>query len=112
MSKFDYTNFARMNADGVTHNTFSSAFRNMRFVVQYNQVITLDTSWEGNAPGLADRYLGDARLWWVILHYNGISDYLNGLVPGMQLRIPDRKALLNYLELSSQQTSADTVRRV
>ena len=36
---------------------------------------------------IAHRYLGDARLWWIICDYNDIFFPLE-LVPGTELRIP------------------------
>jgi hypothetical protein len=36
---------------------------------------------------LAHRYLGDARLWWIICDYNDIFFSLE-LAPGTDLRIP------------------------
>ena len=37
---------------------------------------------------LADNYLGDPRLWWVICDYNGIPFMLDLPAPGTMIRIP------------------------
>ena len=39
---------------------------------------------------LAHRYLGDARLWWIICDYNDLFFPL-ALEPGLALRIPSRE---------------------
>jgi hypothetical protein len=39
---------------------------------------------------IAYRYLGDARLWWIICDYNDIFFPLE-LAPGTELRIPSRE---------------------
>lgn len=43
---------------------------------------------------VAHRMLGSSRYFWVILHYNGISDAIGGTVTiGTQLRLPSKTTL-------------------
>lgn len=40
---------------------------------------------------MADKYLGDVRLWWVIAAYNGFDSPEDNLYLGLEVKIPDRQ---------------------
>ena len=99
MPRFDSINFF-VPLDSVQQNIWDSTAKNFRFNVPYDRVIRVSASDEANLPGIAYRYLGDTSLWWVLLEYNGLTDPIEDLKVGMSLKIPQRKALIAYLESS------------
>lgn len=105
MSSFNYTRYMPVTSDGDQRDVFNSQFRNMRFAVPVKEQIILGGAFSYNAPGLAKAYLGDERLWWTIIHFNGFKDPRIDMYPGRLVRIPDRQALLNLLETASNSTT-------
>ena len=80
---------------------WSAKFANMRYNVASYVSVTIQSGFEANLPALADQYLGDQDLWWVILQYNGLMDPINDIRVGQVLNMPDRTALISYLERQS-----------
>lgn len=105
MGMFDYTNFMPVTSDGNHRDVFQSQFRNLRFLVPVVEQLIIGSAFAYNAPGLAHNKLGDAKLWWVLMAYNGLYDPRVDLYPGRVINIPDRQATLTLLQASSKNTS-------
>jgi hypothetical protein len=100
---YDWTNYTVVDNTGTDWDVFSSAYKNLRFNVPTNQQIQLTASTAANLPGLAYLYYGDTSLWRALLAYNGWSDPLSEVAPGVVMNIPTKAALLQYL--SSQKAT-------
>jgi hypothetical protein len=70
----------------------------LRFNVPTATTIVVDSSLEANLPHIAYEFFGDTSLWWTLLYYNGIHDPISDIYSLTILRIPDRQALISYLE--------------
>lgn len=105
MGMFDYTNFMPVTSDGEHRDVFNSQFRNLRFLVPVVEKLMIGAAFAHNAPGLAHAKLGDAKLWWVLMAYNGLYDPRVDLYPGRMIDIPDRQATLTVLQSSSRNQS-------
>jgi hypothetical protein len=80
--------------DGTTDlDTLNSRYVNMRFLVQLDRVITIDSKYEANLPGLANDYYGDQEYWRAIMWFNGMSDPLTDLCVGSQIGMPNKSSL-------------------
>lgn len=88
--------FADVLPDGLTLNIFDADFRGIEAVTPYS-VVTVDTRWAANLPGLAFAHLGSQYLWWTLLLFNGLNDPIRDVYPGVTLRIPDRDAMMTFL---------------
>jgi len=106
-NRFNSVNFF-LPLDDTQNDIWNSTAKDLRFAVPVSQLVTIGMEYENNAPGLAHTYLGDVTLWWVILEFNGLSDAMTDLTPGLQIRIPDRKSLIAYLERDLTPTSSET----
>jgi hypothetical protein len=95
-----------LTSDGKHFNVFRARFRNIRYAVPAEQSIVIDAAMAANAPGIAHKYLGDVKLWWVILHYNGLADGIADLQPGRRIFIPNRRTLLAFLERQESTTKS------
>jgi len=103
MSDFDARLFMPVLPDGQHYNVFDAKFKDIRFRIPSRRSIVIDSSNEGNLPLIAHLELGDQKLWWVLLQYNGLFDGLEDVKPGLVLRIPDRTALRTLLQAGDDQ---------
>jgi hypothetical protein len=97
MARFDASIYYKTLASGA-FNIWDVTPSNMRFNVPSATTVIVDSSLEANLPMMAQTYLGDQHLWWVILYYNGITDPLSDVYTLKVLNIPDRQTLISYLE--------------
>jgi hypothetical protein len=102
---FSFTRYMPVTSDGDRLDVFNSQFRNLRYAIPVEKRIVLSVAHAQNAPGLAHRFLGDAGLWWAILHFNGLKNPRTDLYPGRTINIPNRQALLSFLETPSSSTT-------
>lgn len=77
---------------------WDSTAKDMRYNVPTATTIVVDSSLEANLPHIAYEYLGDTSLWWTLLYFNGLTDPLSDIYSLAVLRIPERQALITYLE--------------
>ena len=105
MGRFDAIRFREMTADRQDLDEFSAKSKNMRFNVPTEKTIVLTSADENNLPGLAHTYLQDKSLWWVLLEYNGLYDPINDVKAGTVMKIPSRRALIQYLETSEDKAT-------
>jgi hypothetical protein len=99
MSRFSIENSIPLTSDGLSLDVFTAKFRDIRYILPVQTNITVDASSEANLPYLADKYLQDQDLWWVILMFNGLVDPIEDVTIGTTLRIPDKRSLTALLEL-------------
>ena len=104
-SRFNSANFMKADSDGNSLSIFSAKFKNMRYNIPTERTLILGPADECNLPGLAQKYLGDMNLWWVLLEYNGLYNAIEDVRPGNVLRIPSRTALITYLETAHERPS-------
>lgn len=115
MERFNIENFLELAklidpAAQPRFDPFSAVFRNMRFTLPIEKIITVDSSMSANLPGLAHRHLGETSLWWVLLYFNGLQDPVQDVVAGLQLRIPSRRSVVAMLESTSFNSDAKPLR--
>lgn len=73
--------------------TLSSRYANMRFKVQLDRVIIIDSKYEANLPGLAFDYYGDQDYWRAIMWFNGLQDPMTDVCVGSQIGMPNKSSL-------------------
>lgn len=81
---------------------FKSSYANMRFGVLPAQIITIDSKYQANLPGLAYDYYGDQTYWRAILWFNGLSDPINDVMVGTKIGLPDPTSLAAFMAQSNQ----------
>lgn len=92
--------------NGVTDiDLLSSQYRNMRYSVQVDKVVTIDAKYEANLPGLAFDYYGDQEYWRAIMCFNGLSDPLNDVCVGAQLGLPNKSSLDAFFAAQAKATT-------
>lgn len=98
VTQYDINQFMAITDDGGSLNFWDADFRNLNLIISATETVLVDAEWSYNLPGLAAKKLGSRHLWWVLMVYNGLSDPINDVVPGVTLAIPDRHRLLAFLE--------------
>ena len=93
-------------------NIFDANFRDLRFAIPSEREVLITAKEQSDLPGMALQYLGDNRLWWVLLQYNGLYDPIEDIQPGTRIRIPSRASLINFLENSVAKPSSATTLRI
>lgn len=73
--------------------TLNSRYLNMRFKVQLDRVVIIDSKYEANLPGLANDYYGDQEYWRAIMWFNGLIDPLNDVCVGARIGMPNKSSL-------------------
>jgi hypothetical protein len=101
----DIKNYSVPDNTGTQWDFFSSAFKNIRFNVPINQQIQLQAGDAANLPGLAFRYFGDTSWWRVIMAFNGWTDPLSQVAPGVIMNLPTKADVMQYLSSQQQNTS-------
>lgn len=98
---FNYSRYTPLDNTGY-YDIFRSGYKNLRFNVQQTQQLQLDAGTAYNLPGLAYKLYGDTSLWRALLAYNGLSDPLTDIQPGVTLIIPTKADVVAYI---SRQTT-------
>lgn len=98
VTQYDINQFMSVTDDGGALNYWDADFRNLNLIIPASETVVIGAEWSYNLPGLAASKLGSRFLWWVLLVYNGLSDPINDVVPGVTLAIPDRNALMSFLQ--------------
>jgi hypothetical protein len=76
---------------------FNSRYANMRWSVVPDVLITIDSKYEANLPGLAFDYFGSQDYWRAILAFNGLNDPLNDICVGAVIGLPSRSSLDTFM---------------
>lgn len=96
------------NTKSNTYNVFSSRYKNIRYNLRPYTTYTVTAKDVANLPGISFNVYGTTDLWHIILAFNGLSDPLNDLYPGLVLNIPNKSDVLSLL---SQAQSTNTIVR-
>jgi hypothetical protein len=72
---------------------FNSSYVNLRFGVLPAQIVTIDSRYQANLPGLAHDFYGDQKYWRAILAFNGLVDPINDVMVGARIGLPDPTSL-------------------
>lgn len=75
----------------------SSSYNNIRWAVVPDAIITIDSKYEANLPGLAYDYYGDQSVWRAILSFNGLQDPISDVIVGSVIGLPSRASLDKYM---------------
>lgn len=74
-----------------------SGFRNIRYALEYAKSIVVTQADIANLPGISYREYGTESAFHAILAYNGLTDPLTDLYPGVVLRLFTKASLDAYL---------------
>ncbi len=107
--RFNLSNFAAVTQDGAAIDIFASTFKNLKQRIPTTRKVVVTSPMEANLPAIANSYLGDQSLWWVILFYNNTLHPFDDVRPGTVLNIPDRRDLLAALNFSTQDGTVVTL---
>jgi len=103
---FDYSKYTPLDNTLDQYDVFQSGYKNIRFNIQQQQQIQLDNSNAYNLPGIAYQAYGDTSLWWAIMVYNGLSDPLTDIQPGIVLLLPAKSTIQSYISRQSSSSSS------
>lgn len=106
----DYTWAAYTPLDNTrkSRSIWQSAYKNLRFSVPLQEIITLTESYAANLPGLSFDKYGTVDYWRILLHYNGLSDAIQDVYAGMSFRLPTQAGVVAWL--SAQQNNQPVTR--
>ena len=76
---------------------FKSSYSNIRWGVDVDVVITIDSKYEANLPGLSFDYYGDQNYWRAILSFNGLQDPISDICVGTTIGLPSRSSLDKFM---------------
>jgi hypothetical protein len=68
-----------------------------------DQIITIDSKYEGRIDLLAFDYLGDVEYWWFIALLNDLRILPNDLNIGKEIRIPAMDSITAYMNKAKSQ---------
>jgi hypothetical protein len=97
MSVYSIDNFMPVVEEGDTLDIWNADYVGISDI-PVSAVVLVTSEWAANLPGLAALHLGSRYLWWVLLAYNGLYDAVRDVYVGSTLKIPDRDALMTYIE--------------
>lgn len=92
-----YTAFTPVDSTGTAYSIFRSGFKNLRFSVRVASTVTLDSSQAYNLPGLSQQLFNDTSLWQALLSFNGLSDPMTDIYPGLTLNVPYKSDIVAYV---------------
>lgn len=98
MSAYNVANFMQITEDSLHLEIWTASFVDIHRFVPPARTLVVDRKYAANLPGMAAEFLGSRYLWWAILMYNGLADAINDVRPGVKLLIPDKDALVSYLQ--------------
>lgn len=95
-----WVHFTQPTEDGLHLNFWDAPYAKInKLPITSNFVI--DAATEADPFGIAAEYLGDPSYYWVVLMYNGLSDAVHDLRPGMRIVLPSQGDLVNLLKSSN-----------
>lgn len=98
-----------IDSTGKARSPYGSLFKNIRYALSYSRSITITLAEMANLPGIAYREYGSEDAFYLILAYNGLTDPLTDIYPGIQLRLFTKTSLDAYI--SAQKTPASSTRQ-
>lgn len=100
-----YSAYTPIDNTGDAYSIFTSGFKNLRFSVNISQTITLTAAQAYNLPGLSQELYSDTSLWFALLAFNGLSDPMTDVYPGLSLNVPYKSDIVAYVSQSNKTTS-------
>jgi hypothetical protein len=102
----DWSSFTPVDNTGNAYSIFRSGYKNLRFNVPVQKKVTLNAAQAYNLPGLSQELFTDTSLWLALLAFNGLSDPLTDVYPGLTLNVPTKADLVAYIGQSNKAASA------
>lgn len=96
-SALRWANCTPFDTKSNTYSVFSSRYKNLRYKLHPESTYRVNQQDMANLPGISFNVYGTTDLWHAILSFNGLSDPLNDIYPGLVLQIPSKTALLSVL---------------
>lgn len=103
-SVLDWSACTPYNYKANSYNVFNSRYKNIRYRLHPYTTYTVKAQDMANLPGISFNLYGTTDLWHVLLSFNGLSDPLNDIYPGLVLNVPNKNDILVLLS----QTSANS----
>lgn len=89
----DVTPITQLYDGGFDLDLLKSSYNNLRWTVAVDYLLTIDSKYEANLPGLAYDYYGDTSYWRAILMFNGLNDPISDIIVGAVIGLPSRTSL-------------------
>ncbi len=105
----NYSAFTPIDNTGTAYSIFRSGYKNVRFAIQAQNKITITSATAYNMPGLAYSLYQDCSLWLALLAYNGLSDPLTDVYPGLTMNVPSKSDLVAYASRANQTQTGTSV---
>lgn len=99
----EVTPVAQLFDGGYDLDVFNSSYANMRWGVAVDVIVTIDSKYEANLPGLAFDYYGSQEYWRAILAFNGLHDPLADVCVGTTIALPSRSSLDQFMTSKNAQ---------
>lgn len=103
---YSWSLYTPIDNTGVARSLWKSAYKNIRFSIPLQEIITITDSYAANLPGLSFIKYGVVDYWRILLHYNGLVDPIQDVYAGMSFRIPTQAGIVSWL--SAQQENQQT----
>lgn len=100
-TEYDFSKWTPLDSTGYDYDVFKSAYKNLRFAIPVSSKHSVTQTDMVNLPGIAYQYYGDVSLWLAIMYFNGLSDPIQDIYPGLQLNMFNKSDLIAYF--SAQQ---------
>jgi hypothetical protein len=91
----------------IDFNVTKSLYANLRWNTVPERIITIDSKYEANLPGLAFDYYGDMEMWRAILAFNGLFDAVQDVQVGVQIGLPSRQSIDEYFAAQSKSSNLE-----
>lgn len=105
---YSYSQYTPVTSDGRAWSIWRSAYKNIRFSLRLERVVTLTESDTANLPGISFRQYGTVDYWRILLHYNGLADPIQDVYAGMSFNLPTQASIVSWL--TRQQNNRITTR--
>ena len=91
------------------YNVFDSKYKNLRYKISSVKQYKVTSTDMANLPGISYVTYGTVDLWRAILEFNGLTDPLSDIYPGVVLRLPSKTALLSVLSESNSSSNSASI---
>lgn len=105
---YSWTKFSPLDNTGTQRSIFRSAYKNLRFVLDLQTIIVLNSTQSSNLPGLSYQLYKTVDFWRVLLAYNGLQDPIQDVFAGMRFRVPTKTSIVRWMS-QQQDNQAPTM---
>jgi hypothetical protein len=105
---YSYEMYTPVDNTGTALDVWKSAYKNLRFTLPLQQILTLSSDQAANLPGLSYSLYGTVDFWRVLLYYNGLQDPIQDVYVGMTFLVPTQAGVVSWLS-GQQNTTPNTV---